>query len=323
MAGLPKVPGPRLLPFDFNEDRDDLEFIEFLGKGIHAHVWKVRINQREYALKIFPFWKHDEEPILRGLKVSERESLGYFDPFSCECRAYARLKENGIEEYAVKCHGYILLRKKLQEQLKEKDHHDWKEVWGWKRKWARMPLRSLVKDFVEADFKAIERAMCTDSISYDDYQDMLISLSMKDCATGTRLVRAMKSLHRSGILVRDLHNENVAHGKFLDFSSAWTSPHPCFTPDMLYANRNNGLAWSDLSVADGWAIDHLVDEWNERLGQTAGRIPIRMIRNYNYLMKVRSQDRFNRHTYGVRCPAEMHNWSAEDKRRWKQLCQQS
>lgn len=52
MAALPDVPGPKLLPFDFEERRDDFELVNFLGKGIHAHVWKVKIKQKEYALKL-------------------------------------------------------------------------------------------------------------------------------------------------------------------------------------------------------------------------------------------------------------------------------
>lgn len=52
MAGLPDVPGPKLYPFNTDGDVFNLEFIEELGKGLVSYVWKVKINNNEYALKI-------------------------------------------------------------------------------------------------------------------------------------------------------------------------------------------------------------------------------------------------------------------------------
>ncbi|KAK6069734.1 hypothetical protein SCUP234_10489 [Seiridium cupressi] len=322
MTGLPDVPGPRLLPFSFDGGKDDIEFIEFLGKGVHAHVWKVTINGKIYALKIFPFWEHDEEPSLDGLKVNKRESLGYFDPFSCECRAYGRLKQGKIEDLAVKYHGFILLDGRLQRRLRDVDHHDWEEDWGWRKEAAETPLSAIVKDFVDADFGAIERAFFAHTINGDEEKAWRTSLNM-NYHTGARLVDAIKSLHLSGILVRDVHNGNVVHGKFLDFSSAWTSPHPCFTPEILHANREYGLPWHSLSWADGIAIDRLIDDWNKSHGHEAGRIWSRVSQNYEYVRRLRPRDRaLNEQRIGLRDRAEMHRWSAADKKRWEILCQQ-
>ncbi|KAF3014503.1 hypothetical protein E8E14_011301 [Neopestalotiopsis sp. 37M] len=332
MAGLPDVPGPKLLPYDFNENKDDFEFVAFLGKGIHAHYpHQVKLPDalNNAHSRQFPFSECSSPNIgVRGLELSEREGVGYFDPFSSECRAYGRLKEDKLEDYAVKCHGFILLGEKLQKQLKEKDHHDWEKEFhdleidfGWERNLPGTPLRSLVKDLVDANFKAIDAALS--SMEYNDYCEKRFGLNM-DRKTGTRLVRGMKLLHRSGILVRDVHDENIAHGKFLDFSSAWTSPHPCFTPDILHANRRYHLNWKCLSFHDGRQIDRLIDEWNEYNGHKAGRIWVRVTQDFDYLDdRLRPRPRFGiQRRNGVQHPAEMHNWSTEDKRRWRNLCKQ-
>ncbi|KAK9418550.1 putative Protein kinase domain-containing protein [Seiridium unicorne] len=322
MTGLPDVPGPQLLPFSFDGGIDDIEFIEFLGKGIHAHVWKVTINGKIYALKIFPFWQYHGPP-LYALKLSKQERLGYFDPFSCECRAYARLKEYGIEELAVKCHGFIMLDEEFQQRLREKDQHDWKKDWGWSKKVAKTPLRAIVKDFVDADFGAIDRALHAGIIDSVEEQAWRTSLNM-DRGTGAGLVHAMRMIHQSGILVRDVHNGNVVHGKFLDFSSAWTAPHPAFTPEVLYANRRGYMAWYKLSRKDDFAIDELISDWNESHGPRFGRIWDRLTENKEYLRRLRPRDRpVTEARSDPRYRAEMHGWSRADKKRWEMLSQQT
>lgn len=50
---LPRVPGPRLEPYRGTASAD-VEFLAFLGneKDLDSKVWKVRIDQNIYALKI-------------------------------------------------------------------------------------------------------------------------------------------------------------------------------------------------------------------------------------------------------------------------------
>lgn len=252
--------------------------------------------------------------------MTRQESRGYFDPFACECRAYARLKECGLEEYAVKCHSYILLGRKLQQQLKEKDHHDWVEEWGWRKKWARKRLPALVKDLVDADFDALDN---DDDLEYQDYVEQRFSMNLGR-QSGTRLVRGIKLIHRNGIVVRDLHNGNIAQGKILDFSSAWTAPHPCFTPEILYANKRFHLPWYELSHRDGLQIDEIIDEWNQHVGHKHkdGPITNRVTMNDDYVERLRPRDRWNEQRHGVRHRAEMYGWSVSDRKRWKELCGQ-
>lgn len=160
-----------------------------------------------------------------------------------------------------------------------------------------------------------------DTLDYEDYLDQRMLMNL-DHQSGTRLVRGVKLIHRNGIVVRDIHNNNVAHGQILDFSLAWTAPHPCFTPEMLHANKWR-LASHHLSYADACAIDVMIDEWNERFGHRhkAGPIQIRLLQNTPYLKMVRPRKNpLDRREYGVRYRGEMYGWSASQKKQWKELC---
>jgi len=46
---LPWCEGPKLEPFEFKTRR--IEFVDFLGKGLHSYVFKVLIDEVVYALK--------------------------------------------------------------------------------------------------------------------------------------------------------------------------------------------------------------------------------------------------------------------------------
>jgi hypothetical protein len=51
LVPLPLCNGPKLKPFDF-QGPQKMEFLGHLGEGMHAHVFKVKILERVYALKI-------------------------------------------------------------------------------------------------------------------------------------------------------------------------------------------------------------------------------------------------------------------------------
>ena len=48
---LPQCPGPKLEPFDFGGPQN-IEFLSSLGDGLHSYVFKVKINDELYALKL-------------------------------------------------------------------------------------------------------------------------------------------------------------------------------------------------------------------------------------------------------------------------------
>ncbi len=51
LVPLPQCDGPKLKPFDFHGPQK-IEFPEHVGEGAHAKVFKVRILERVYALKV-------------------------------------------------------------------------------------------------------------------------------------------------------------------------------------------------------------------------------------------------------------------------------
>ena len=51
LVPLPNCDGPKLKPFNFHGPQK-IEFLEYLGKGLHAHVFKIKILGRIYALKL-------------------------------------------------------------------------------------------------------------------------------------------------------------------------------------------------------------------------------------------------------------------------------
>lgn len=48
---LPECEGPRLQPYNAKH-APDIDFLEHIGQGVHAHVFKVKIDGKIFALKI-------------------------------------------------------------------------------------------------------------------------------------------------------------------------------------------------------------------------------------------------------------------------------
>lgn len=85
-----------------------------LGSGAHSHVWKVKIDGKVYALKMFRHICAEEENDIKPEKLKKFDIdlqlvNGQLTPFNCEARAYGRLQETGKEDIAWKCYGYIAL----------------------------------------------------------------------------------------------------------------------------------------------------------------------------------------------------------------------
>lgn len=128
----------------------------------------------------------------------------YFDPFNCECRAYGRLRQEHREDLAVRAHGYLLLDSRQEAELTQRGLHcelDEDNPWCRDEHNRSTPLRAIVKDLVDGD----------DPFTASQVPDMWEDL---------------ENLHRLGILVHDIRVLNYLGGKPVDFSRAWTTPHP-------------------------------------------------------------------------------------------------
>ncbi|KAK8084819.1 hypothetical protein PG997_006090 [Apiospora hydei] len=168
MAALPRVNGPKLIPFGKSAgERCDIGFIKQLGEGSSGYVWKVRIDGDVYALKMradvaqfkCPGYDPDHyEELLDFLKQCRdlKEACGYTEAdineeksqFSRESRAYGRLKECNREDLSVKCYGYIQLDGTNEKELAEKGVYDWSRWDGPKE-----PVMAIVKEYIEVPDK--------------------------------------------------------------------------------------------------------------------------------------------------------------------------
>ncbi|KUI60277.1 hypothetical protein VP1G_07510 [Cytospora mali] len=190
---LPQVPGPKLAPFTPTAYAE-INFMKPLGssKDQEGHVWKVKINGRDYALKMVTQY------LARRL-AKPQLYIDYFDPFNCECRVYGRLKQEKCEDLAVRCHGYLLLTPKQEVEITKKiagkdyELDSTEKLEGWNL-WDRyeqhrgQPIRAIVKELID------------DGKGY--------GAKPFEAAQIPRLWGDPERLQSLGILVRDIHIGN-------------------------------------------------------------------------------------------------------------------
>ncbi|KAF4995386.1 hypothetical protein FGRMN_5170 [Fusarium graminum] len=253
MKPLPDYPGPKLECFTDDITKHDFKVLELLGGGCHSNVYKVEIDGKIYAVKLFNYhgtqtptyhlWAFGEdridededwEPLKAGkdgLSQSTVDSLLLDSTsFHCECRVYGRLKELNREHLAVKAYGYIrldLMDKKVQQPFLDWDNSRWSES-NPRGEWYKedilekivdeydlsRPMFGIVKDWApEPPSDLSPRELC------QRYMDQL-----------PRQLRNVRELHKSGIVLRDLKSVQYIDGQLADFSHAWTIPH-IFDPE--------------------------------------------------------------------------------------------
>jgi hypothetical protein len=84
------------------------------GSSAHGHVWRVKIDGKAFALKMF---RHVDAPVeevhrwnlgLESRSVADETVQAQLAPFGCEARAYGRLHETGSEAaVAWRCYGCV------------------------------------------------------------------------------------------------------------------------------------------------------------------------------------------------------------------------
>lgn len=193
----------------------------------------------------------------------QREYASHFIPFYQECRAFGRLKEVNCEHLAVKVHGYVSLKVDQALELKMRN-----ALWRLPRHPSVPPrtarsilityseIKGIVKDWVEpAKYKGgtaipSHRLDCMLSVSHFP-----------------RMLKELHEIHQCGIVIRDMSISQYVNGILVDFSMAWTMPHP-FGP-------GGGLepAWTFQSWA-AWDLfcfqTKVIDIWNDRLREVLG-----------------------------------------------------
>ncbi|KAF2973418.1 hypothetical protein GQX73_g161 [Xylaria multiplex] len=214
---LPECDGPKLKAFP---DRGSpITWIEPINprsdqslSGGQGYVFKVEINSKIYALKVFKFFKPSTYrgslgPI-RGRNVTDRELEFHTDPFYAECRAYAQIKAQreiqGLKrKYIAECYGFLALTKADERVLEEYGVDLWCDFPSndpYRNRAEGSPVRALVKEYIEEDFDIDE-------------------------GTLKHMMSGIKWMNRKNILVNDIHPGNFKGPYLLDLGSSWTKPH--------------------------------------------------------------------------------------------------
>lgn len=192
----------------------------------------------------------------------------YSEPFSCECRAFGRLQEDGCDELAVRCFGYLLLDEEHERAMMNQfSHLDLEfngniEYPGAEDMRSRFlgkdgrppPIRGIVKEFGHGD------------------ED----LRTRDVR---RILRDVIRLQQLGIIDIDVAHRQLIGGKLCDFSTAITVPHfvttpelnPCLTPEWISAMEFETFQFS---INDYWDFDEMVRLWNEEHENRKNKISV-------------------------------------------------
>ncbi|CAG7559536.1 unnamed protein product [Fusarium equiseti] len=247
LTPLPNIEGPKLDPFTQNIDNHNFVMHEFLGSGVHSAVLRVAIDHIPYVIKVFkPEWTR--EPCFDMFPLAEEyikdrpfngnanhthppavmDALrGQATSFNAECRVYGRLKELGKEDLAVKAHGYLRLfvTPEFQQQ--------WKMAVA-----TRYPGDELLKAMYNSASRVLEiedspnqpiYAIVKDYVQdhRDNYRNATEEREMKQRQIKhiPQMLRHLHQLHKCGIVVRDLKDQQYYEGQIADFSHAWTVPH--------------------------------------------------------------------------------------------------
>ncbi|KAL8417239.1 hypothetical protein RB596_007382 [Gaeumannomyces avenae] len=284
LVPLPRCDGPKVSAFDFG-GAQNIEFLQELGEGLHGHVFRVRINNQIYALKLFRFLDYtdwttpwDEHQLLD--RDIMRVYYDFWEPFNCELRAFGRLQEAGHEDLAIKCHGYLLLDQAHEDKMRLKfpgisflrNGHE--EIPGDEledpeedcrgyfrgRDGRRPPIRGIVK--------ALGQEVNESAMTSKDFK---------------KLRQNICRLHRLGIMSLDLQvgfNQIFDKMQMGDFSWAVTVPHPVTSQELnpaLTATMKRLMEIETFGRVSGdlFEFDDMVQHRNETYGDQDGVITVR------------------------------------------------
>ncbi|KAI1171101.1 kinetochore Sim4 complex subunit FTA2-domain-containing protein [Nemania sp. FL0916] len=274
LVPLPHCDGPKLAPFDFGGPQA-IEFLEFLGEGLHAFVFKVAIHGQIYALKLFRFVAdvHWTTPNFGefGPDCVEKSTAfyNYSEPFNCECRAFGRLAEAGREDLALRCYGYVLLDEKHERAMQAQFPHvnicsdidrdympEESRLLFVGPDGSPPPIRGIVKQFGQPyDEEEVE-------VEGGDESQRLRPAHLR------KMLRDVRALQQIGIVAVDVASRQLVDGHISDFSTAITVPHFITTPDLnphLTPAMVKALEYEffDRTINDYLEFDEMATMWNQ------------------------------------------------------------
>ncbi|KLO98642.1 uncharacterized protein Y057_4122 [Fusarium fujikuroi] len=262
---LPDCQGPKLECFIDDIATCDFKLVELLGSGCHSQVWKAEINDKVYAIKLFfSFWAHEPNFLMDPIDDFERDLDDGYEPpeemsrmsqstiaslrlhatsFYNECRVFGRLKELGREDLAVKSYGYLQFdlsddkvqrhflpfgngaRKRLAFAGNKEPTDEDVIRYLMQHDDLRIPMTAIVKEWVPSskDPKLVRDV--AEARTYWPPVRPDREVVKRSIGHLPRLLRNLRELHKSGIVVRDLEWQQYQDGQLVDFSFAWTIPH--------------------------------------------------------------------------------------------------
>lgn len=134
-----------------------------------------------------------------------------------------------------------------------------------------------MKDYIECDNVGYRE-------SGPDAELRRITRAIDSLKTARILLNNMSTLHRIGILHRDINSYNVTQGRFLHFSTAWTKPHPCLDTDQIESARD---LFDQLGITDALNVDQVIELWN-KIHPPRLQMWLRAAQNHEYLERLRS-----------------------------------
>lgn len=234
----------------------------------------------------------------------------YSEPFSCECRAFGRLKEAGHEDLAVTCYGYMLLDEEhesvLHSRFPDVEFNGSIDLPGGDSERVRFlgrdsrmpPIRGIVKEY----------GTC---VSEEEMPPELFAKMLKD----------VRKIQQLGIVRIDVATRQMIAGKFSDFSVAVTVPHFVTTPELnpgLTASMRASMQLQTFMLArdDYLDFDDMVLEWNNYHAAKKGAITIQAYPGGNGVPPLRSYElrnaRARERAYTFVDPRE-YNWKKRPK----------
>ncbi|KFA56191.1 hypothetical protein S40293_00141 [Stachybotrys chartarum IBT 40293] len=254
LVPLPQVDGPKLTPFKFKDGQQKIEFLDYLGWGLHSHVFKVRIEGNHYALKLFRFIHEDtyegyHEPNY-GMQYVKDDCMGnrivckgllpnpvpealrklvpfynYSDPFNRECRAFGRIQEAGLNgTLSIECFGYVLLDEDHERTMMDQFSHEDLDFLG--EATSYWPIDPALRSrFVSSAGKLPPIRGIVKEFGQN--------LNVFTTLTARYALRDTKALHRIGIFGLDARMDQLLNYRPTDFSVATTLPHYLFSPELI------------------------------------------------------------------------------------------
>lgn len=244
--------GPQLKEFK-NGKHKKIEFLKDggLGSGAHSHVWKVKIDNRIYALKMFRHIGAEEENAasdakLKKFNIDRQLWNDQLSPFNCEARAYARLQEHDLEDIAWKCYGWVALDEETYGSIV------WDKIALPRRDWFAMTITS--------DAQVADRPVFPIYALVKQFIPDIDKLGDIDINKAHDIAQHINKLHSVGITHRDIHKGNYVDSRIMDFSASWTVPNVRLDRELKLDPEDRII---EADTDDYFQFDRMIYQWNE------------------------------------------------------------